>query len=99
MLGKFVLHYKTIPQSLKLLLIESLREDVEIFMDLMKSFGNLSSLVLLDPMDPSAPENIYFLVDVEPNSKSGSVGVSHTPFVWLLSIIDFPQPYCSFVDQ
>ena len=39
---------------------ENLREDVEIFMDLMKSFGNLSSLVLLDPVDPSAPENIHF---------------------------------------
>jgi hypothetical protein len=49
-----------IPQSLKLLLTESVREDVEIFMDLMKSFGNLSSLVLLDPVDPSAPENIPF---------------------------------------
>jgi hypothetical protein len=45
---------------LKLLLIESLHEDVEIFMDLMKSFGNLSGLILLDPMDPSAPENIPF---------------------------------------
>jgi hypothetical protein len=49
-----------IPQSLKLLLIESLREYVEIFMDLMKSFGNLSILVPLDPVDPSAPENIPF---------------------------------------
>jgi hypothetical protein len=39
---------------------KSLREDVEIFMDLMKSFGNLSSLVPLDPVDPSAPENIPF---------------------------------------
>jgi hypothetical protein len=43
---------------MKLLLTESLREDVEIFMDLMKSFGNLSSLVLLEPVDPSASENI-----------------------------------------
>jgi hypothetical protein len=49
-----------IPQSPKLMLIESLREDVEIFMDLMKSFGNLSGLVLLNPVDPSAPENIPF---------------------------------------
>jgi hypothetical protein len=49
-----------IPQSLKLLLIESLREDVEIFMDLMKSFGNLLSLVPLDPVDPFAAENIPF---------------------------------------
>jgi hypothetical protein len=48
------------PQSLKCLLTESLREDVEIFMDLMKSFGNLSSLVPLDPVDPSAPGNIPF---------------------------------------
>jgi hypothetical protein len=60
LLGNYVLHCKTIPQSLKLLLTESLREDVEIFMDLMKSFGNLSSLVPLDPVDPYAPENIPF---------------------------------------
>jgi hypothetical protein len=60
LLSNCVLHSKTISQSLKLLLIESLREDVEIFMDLMKSFGNLSSLVALDPVDPSAPENIRF---------------------------------------
>ena len=40
---------------MKLMLIESLREDVEIFMDLMKSFGNLSGLVVLDPVNPSAP--------------------------------------------
>jgi hypothetical protein len=49
-----------IPQSLKLLLTESLCEDVEIFMDLMKSFGNLSGLVPLDLVDPSAPKNIPF---------------------------------------
>jgi len=60
LLGNCVLHSKTIPQSLKILLTESLREDVEIFMDLMKSFGNLSSLVPLDPVDPSTPENIPF---------------------------------------
>jgi hypothetical protein len=42
------------------MLIESLREDVEIFMDLMKSFGNLSGLVPLDLVGPSAPENIPF---------------------------------------
>jgi hypothetical protein len=59
-LGNCVLHSKTIPQSMKLMLIESLREDVEIFMDLMKSFGNLSILVPIDPMDPSAPRNIPF---------------------------------------
>ena len=66
-------------------------------MDLMKSFGNLSGLVPLDPVGPYAVENI--LVEVEPDSMSGSVGVSHTPFAWLLSIMDFPQPYCSSVDQ
>jgi hypothetical protein len=60
LIGNCVLHYKMIPQSLKLLLTESLRESVEIFMDFMKSFGNLSSLVPLDPIDPSAPENIPF---------------------------------------
>jgi hypothetical protein len=49
-----------IPQSMKLILTKSLHEDVEIFMDLMKSFGNLSSLVPLDPVDPYAPENIPF---------------------------------------
>jgi hypothetical protein len=37
---------------------ENLREDVEIFMDPMKSFGNLSSLVPFDPVDPYAPRNI-----------------------------------------
>jgi len=42
------------------MLTESLREDVEIFMDLMKSFENLSSLVPLDPVDPFAPKNIPF---------------------------------------
>ena len=45
---------------MKLLLIESLCEYVEIFMDLMKSFGNLSGLVPLDPVDTFAPENIHF---------------------------------------
>ena len=60
LLGNCVLHCKMIPQSLKLLLIESLHEDVEIFIDLMKSFGNLSGLVLVDLVDPSAPENILF---------------------------------------
>jgi hypothetical protein len=60
LLGNYVLYYKTIPQSMKFLLIEILREDVEIFMDSMKSFGNMSSLVPLDPMDPYAPENIPF---------------------------------------
>jgi hypothetical protein len=45
---------------MKLLLTKSLHDDVEIFMDLMKSFGNLSGLVPIDPMDPSTPENICF---------------------------------------
>jgi hypothetical protein len=49
-----------ISQSLKLLLIEILHEDMEIFMNLMKSFGNLLGLVPLDPVDPSTPENIPF---------------------------------------
>jgi hypothetical protein len=48
------------PAKSETLLTESLHEDVEIFMDMMKSFGNLSSLVPLDPVDPSAPENIPF---------------------------------------
>ena len=87
-----------IPQSLNLLLIESLHEDVEIFMDLMKSFGNLSSLVPLDPMHPYAPEKYFFLVEVEPDAKSYSLGVSHTPFACLLSIIDFPYPHCRAMD-
>jgi hypothetical protein len=60
MLGNCVLHSKMIPQSLKLMLTESLREYVEIFMDLMKSFGNFFFLVPLDPVDLSAPENIPF---------------------------------------
>jgi hypothetical protein len=47
-----------IPQSLKLLLTESIHENVEIFMDLMKSFDNLLGLIPLDPVDPYAPENI-----------------------------------------
>jgi hypothetical protein len=46
------------PVKSEIMLAEILHEDVEIFMDLMKSFGNLSGLVPLDPVDPSAPENI-----------------------------------------
>jgi hypothetical protein len=38
-------------------------------------------------------------VEVEPDSKSGSVGVSHTPSAWLLAIMDFLQPYYSSMDQ
>jgi hypothetical protein len=60
LLDNCVLHCKTIPQNLKLLLTERLREDVEIFMDLMKPFDNLSGLVSLDLVDPSAYENIPF---------------------------------------
>ena len=60
LLGNNGLHYKTIPQSLELLLSEGLGADVEIFMDLMKSFCNLLGLVPLDPVDPSALENIPF---------------------------------------
>jgi hypothetical protein len=60
LLGNCVLHSKTILQSLKLLLTQSLCKDVEIFMDLMKSFGNMSSLVPLYIVDPSTPENIPF---------------------------------------
>jgi hypothetical protein len=36
---------------------------------------------------------------VELDSKFGSVGVSHTPSAWFLSIMDFPQPNCSYADQ
>jgi hypothetical protein len=39
---------------------QHLHEDVEIFMDLMNSFGNLSGLVPFDPVDPFVPENITF---------------------------------------
>jgi hypothetical protein len=60
LLGNCVLHWKTIPQSMKLILSEGLGEYVEIFMDLMKSFGNLPSLVPLDPVGPYAPGNIPF---------------------------------------
>jgi hypothetical protein len=60
LLGNYILHSKMIPQILKLFLTEILHEDVEIFINLMKSFDNLSSLVPLDPVDPYAPENIPF---------------------------------------
>jgi len=39
------------------------------------------------------------MVEVEPDVKSGSLGVSHTPFAWLLSITDFPHPYSRYEDQ
>jgi hypothetical protein len=38
-------------------------------------------------------------VEVEPDEKFDSLGVSHTPFAWFLSIMDFPHPYCRYVDQ
>jgi hypothetical protein len=55
-----VLFTPTIPQNLKLLLTEIIHEDVEIFVDLMKSFSNMSFLLPLDPVNPFAPENIPF---------------------------------------
>ena len=67
-------------------------------MDLMNSFGNLSSLVPLDPVDPFALENISFWWKWN-QIPIDSIGVSHTPFAWLLSIMDFPQPYCRSVDK
>jgi hypothetical protein len=60
LLGNRVLHSKMILQSLKIFLTESLHEDVEIFMDLVKSFGNMSSLVPLDHVNPYEPKNIPF---------------------------------------
>ena len=48
------------PTKYEISSLKSLCEDVEIFMDMMKSFRNLSSLVPLDPVDPSAPKNIPF---------------------------------------
>jgi hypothetical protein len=38
-------------------------------------------------------------VEVEPDAKYDSLGVSHTPFAWILTIMDFPQPHCRYVDQ
>jgi hypothetical protein len=38
-------------------------------------------------------------VEVEPDAKSNSLGVSHTPSAWMLSIMDCPQNYCSSADQ
>jgi hypothetical protein len=48
-------------------------------MDMMKSFGNLFSLVPLDPVDPYAPKKYSFLVEVKPYTKFDSLGVIHTP--------------------
>jgi hypothetical protein len=38
-------------------------------------------------------------VEVEPDAKYDSLGVSHTPFAWLLAIMDFPQPHCRVADH
>jgi hypothetical protein len=38
-------------------------------------------------------------VEVEPDPKYNYLGVSHTPFAWLLAIMDFPQPHCRAADQ
>ena len=38
-------------------------------------------------------------MEVEPDSKSDSLGESHAPPAWLLAIMDFPQPYCSSSDK
>jgi hypothetical protein len=38
-------------------------------------------------------------VEVEPDPKSDSLGVSHTPLAWLLPIMDFPQPHYISTDQ
>jgi hypothetical protein len=38
-------------------------------------------------------------VEVELESKSNSLGESHAPPAWILALMDFPQPYCKFVDQ
>ena len=38
-------------------------------------------------------------MEVELDAKSASLGVSHSPFAWLLAIMDFPHPYCRYVDQ
>jgi hypothetical protein len=56
----FAIINKDDPTKFELFITESLREDVEIFMDLMKSFGNLSFLVPIDLVDPSSPKNIHF---------------------------------------
>jgi hypothetical protein len=38
-------------------------------------------------------------VEVEPDAKSDSLGLIHTPFSLLIVIIDFPQPHCRAMDQ
>ena len=38
-------------------------------------------------------------MEVEPNDKSDSLGVSHTPFSWMLAIMDCPKPHCRATDK
>jgi hypothetical protein len=38
-------------------------------------------------------------VEVEPDTKSNSLGESHAHPPWLLPIVDFQQPHCRYVDQ
>ena len=38
-------------------------------------------------------------MEVELDAKSDSLGESHAQHACLLSIMDFPHPYCRFVDQ
>jgi hypothetical protein len=39
------------------------------------------------------------MMEVEQDEKFDSLGVSHTPSAWLLSIMDFSQPYYRSVDH
>jgi hypothetical protein len=39
------------------------------------------------------------MVEVEPDPKSNSIGLSHTSLAWFLAIMDFPQPHCRAADQ
>jgi hypothetical protein len=38
-------------------------------------------------------------VEVEPDPKSDSLRVSHTPSTWMLATMDCPRPHCRVVDQ
>jgi hypothetical protein len=66
LLRSFVLHSKDTSKVCKVVLSENFVEDVEICMDMLKYFGNLSFLVPshlsvyfpIGPMDPSTPENL-----------------------------------------
>jgi hypothetical protein len=42
---------------------------------------------------------VSFLLEVELNPNSNSLGVSHTPHAWLLTIMDFPKPHCRVADH